>query len=65
MNKQSMFSIVAIIASVWIGSLAWLSGYRQGYSEGSETAWENARNALTDPIPVLNIEPVQLSAADR
>ena len=64
MSKHSVLSIVVITASIWFGSMAWLSGYRQGYSEGSETAWEDARNALSEPIPVLNIEPVEVSTLD-
>ncbi|MBD3676379.1 MAG: hypothetical protein HUJ26_22950 [Planctomycetaceae bacterium] len=64
MSRQSILTIVIVIASIWCGSLAWLSGYKQGYSEGSETAWENARNALGEPIPVLNIDPVEISSVE-
>lgn len=55
-HNKSAFVIVGLFGMVWLGYMAWLSGYQQGYSEGSETAWNDARSALMKPLPTLNIE---------
>jgi len=64
MSKQNMMTLAAVTASIWLGSLAWLSGYKQGYSEGADTAWDDARSALSPDIPVLNIDSIKLSSSD-
>jgi hypothetical protein len=56
MHNKSFFIILGAIAAIWLGYMAWLSGYQQGYDEGSETAWNNARSAFSKPLPALNIE---------
>jgi len=56
MHNKSFFVILGAVAIVWLGYMAWLSGYRQGYDEGSETAWNDARSFFSHPIPTANIE---------
>ena len=58
MPQKTIFMSLGAVAIVWLGYMAWLSGYRQGYNEGSETAWDEARTALMQPLPVLNLETV-------
>lgn len=65
MQTKSIFKIISVIAIVWLGCMAWLSGYKQGYSEGSETAWSDARSALMKPLPTMHIETVDLTSTDR
>lgn len=56
MHNKPFFIIVGMASLVWLGYMAWLSGYQQGYDEGTETAWDNARTAFSKPLPTLNIE---------
>ncbi len=65
MSKQNMMTLMAVTASLWLGSLAWLSGYKQGYSEGADTAWDDARSALSADIPVLQIDSIEVSSLDK
>jgi hypothetical protein len=38
--------VIAAAGLLWLGSMAWLTGYQQGYDEGATTAWDDARDAL-------------------
>jgi hypothetical protein len=58
MQNKSIFIILGSITIVWLGYMAWLSGYEQGYEEGSEMAWNDARTAFSKPLPTLNIETI-------
>lgn len=60
MQRKSLFTVIAMVTMLWLGCMAWLSGYKQGYSEGSETAWSDARSALMKPLPTLNLDSSEL-----
>ena len=56
MHNKSFFIILAVVAIAWLGYMAWLSGYQQGFNQGSEHAWNDARSFFSHPIPPANIE---------
>ncbi len=40
---------VAVIGLVWLGYMTWLTGYRNGYEEGSGTAMQRVERLIVDP----------------
>lgn len=63
MSSKSLLLTVAVAAVLWMGSMLWLTGYKQGYEEGSSTAWDDARSALTPNLvsgAAADVEEVSL-----
>ncbi len=50
MPSKALSLTVAVAAVLWMGSMLWLTGYKQGYEEGSTTAWDDARSALSPSL---------------
>ena len=54
MQIKPMAVILTAAGVAWLGSMVWLTGYRQGYDEGSTTAWNQTRTAPTsESVPPL------------
>ena len=65
MNRQALLTIIACGVCLWLGAMAWVTGYKQGYNEGATTAWDDARSALTPSLPTLNLaQPVDLTSTN-
>lgn len=64
MQIKPMAAILATAGVFWLLSMAWLTGYRQGYDEGATETW-NAANTRTVPLPAglvsFEDDPVELT----
>ena len=44
--SKPVAALAGLAMSVWLVSMTWLVGYRSGYDDGSNRAWETARASL-------------------
>lgn len=56
MQIKPMGMIIATGGILWLGSMVWLTGYRQGYDEGATTAWDDARAVLRPQQQTQSVE---------
>lgn len=68
--RKFYFGFFGVFALTYLAYLTWLTGYRAGYDEGANKAWDNARKALaprvvpatalssTTPSSAVSPEPV-------
>ena len=45
--RKFYFGFFGVFALTYLAYLTWLTGYRAGYGQGANEAWDTARKALT------------------
>lgn len=60
MTRELGFTI-ALIGVAWLGYMAWLTGYRNGYVDGSDKAMQRVEQLM----PTVMAESVEREAAEK